>query len=50
MQPGYLVSPYSKDVCLYLAQNKLPHTQSAIRKIEILAEKYILLDIHCCSN
>ena len=29
---------------LYLAQNKLPSIKLAIRKIEALAEKYILLD------
>ena len=29
---------------LYLAQNKLPSTKSAIRKVEVLAKKYILLD------
>ena len=29
---------------LYLAPNKLPNTKSAIRKIEALAEKYLLLD------
>ena len=40
----YLVSSYFKDIYLYLAQNKLPSNKSAIRKIETLAEKYILLD------
>ena len=44
IQTGYLVSPYFKNIYLYLAQNKLPRTKSAIRKIEALAEKYILLD------
>ena len=44
IQAGYLVSSYFKDIYLYLAQNKLPSTKSAIRKIEALAEKYILLD------
>ena len=44
VQAGYLVSSYFKDIYLYLAQNKLPSTKSAIRKIEALAEKYILLD------
>ena len=41
---GYLVSSYFIDIYLYLAQNKLPSTKSAIRKTEALAEKYILLD------
>ena len=44
IQAGYLVSSYFKDIYLYLAQNKLPSTKSAIRKIEALAEKYISLD------
>ena len=30
MQAGYLISPYFKDLYLYLAQNKLPSTKSAI--------------------
>ena len=44
IQAGYLVSSYFKGVYLYLAQNKLPSAKSATRKIEALAEKYILLD------
>ena len=44
IQAGYLISSYFKDIHLYLAQNKLPSTKSAIRKVEALAEKYILLD------
>ena len=44
IQPGYLISPYFKDLYLYLAQNKLPQTETAIHKVETLAEKYILLD------
>ena len=43
-QAGYLVSHYFKDIYLYLAQNKLPSTRTAIQKVETLAEKYILLD------
>ena len=43
IQAGYLVSPYFKDLYLYLAQNKLPSTKTAICKVEMLAEKYILL-------
>ena len=30
IQAGYLVSPYFKDIYLYLAQNKLPSTKIAI--------------------
>ena len=41
IQTGYLISPYFKDVYLYLSQNKLPSTKSAIQRVEILAEKYI---------
>ena len=44
IQAGYLCSPYFKDLYLYLSQNKLPASISAIRKIETLAEKYVLLD------
>ena len=44
IQAGYLVSSFFKDIYIYLAQNKFPSTTSAIRKIEALAEKYILLD------
>ena len=41
---GYSVSPYFKDVYLYLLQNKLPCSKAAIRKAEMLAERYVLLD------
>ena len=44
IQEGYLINSYLKDIYLYLAQNKLPSTKSAIRKVEALAEKYVLLD------
>ena len=44
IQAGYLTSPYFKDLYLYLAQNKLPSKKNAIHKVEILAEKFILLD------
>ena len=44
IQPGYLTSPYFKDLYLYLAQNKLPSKRSAIHKVETLAERFILLD------
>ena len=39
-----MVSLYFKDIYLYLAQNKLPSTKTAIPKGEMLAEKCILLD------
>ena len=44
IQEGYLCSPYVKDLYLYLLQNKLPSSKSAIRKLETLSEKYVLLD------
>ena len=44
IQAGYLNSPYFKDLYLYLSQNKLPSSKSAMCKIEALSEKYILLD------
>ena len=34
IQAAHLISPYFKDIYLYLAQNKLPSTKSAIRKVE----------------
>ena len=30
VQAGYLISPHFKDLYLYLAQNKLPSTKTAI--------------------
>ena len=44
IQAGYLHSPYFKDLYQYLLQNKLPHSKLAIKKLEVLSEKYILLD------
>ena len=44
IQVGYLYSPYFKDLYLYLSQNKLPSSKSAIRKLETLSEKYVLLE------
>ena len=44
IQAGYLSSSYFKDIYLYLAQNRLPSSKPAIRKVETLEEKYILLD------
>ena len=34
----------SKIIYLYLSQNKLPTSKAGIRKVEMLAERYILLD------
>ena len=44
IQAGYLCSPYFKDLYLYLSQNKLPSSKPAIRKIEMLSERYVILD------
>ena len=44
IQAGYLNSPYLKDLYLYLTQNKLTSSNSAIHKVDVLAERYILLD------
>ena len=35
---------YFKEIYLYLAHNKLPSSKVGIRKVEALAEKYILSD------
>ena len=43
IQAGYVIGSYFKYIYLYLAQNKLPSTKSATRKVE--AEKYILVDL-----
>ena len=44
LQAGYLHSSYFKDLYLYLSQNKLPSSKVAIKRVEALAEKYVLLD------
>ena len=44
IQAGYLYSPYFKDLYLYLSQNRLPSSNTVIRKLETLSEKYVLLD------
>ena len=44
IQARYLNSSHFKDTYLYLSQTKLPTSEAAIRKVEMLAEKYILLD------
>ena len=44
IQARYLNSLHFKVIFLYLSQNKLPFSKVAIRKVETLAERYILLD------
>ena len=44
IQAGYLSSSYFDNLYLYLAQNKLSHTKTAIQKVDMLVEKYLLLD------
>ena len=44
IQAGYLHSPYFKDINQYLLQNKLPSSKLALKKLEALSEKYVLLD------
>ena len=44
IQAGYLSSPYFKDLYLFLSQNKLPCKRSNIKKVETLAENFVLLD------
>ena len=45
IQAGYLHSSYFKDIYLYLSQNKLPSSKAAIKRVEALTERYILLDL-----
>ena len=44
IQAGYLHSPYFKELYQYLLQNKLPNFKLAIKKLEALSERYVLLD------
>ena len=44
VQKGYLNSLYFKDLYQYLKQNKLPSSKGNICKVEVLTERYILLD------
>ena len=44
IQAGYLTSPYFKDLYLFLSQNKLPSKRSTMKKVETLAESFVLLD------
>ena len=43
IQAGYLSSPYFKDLYLFLSQNKLPNKRSSVKKVETLAEIFVLL-------
>ena len=43
IQAGYLSSSYFKDLYLFLPQNKLPSKRSSIKKVETLAENFVLL-------
>ena len=44
IQAGYLTSPYFKDLYLFMSQNKLPSKRSVVKKVETLAESFVLLD------
>ena len=44
IQAGYLTSLYFKDLYFFLSQNKLPSKRSSIKKVETLAESFVLLD------
>ena len=44
IEAGYLSSPYFKDLYLFLSQNKLPSKRPSIKKVETLAESFVLLD------
>ena len=44
IQAGYLSSPYFKYLYLFLSQNKLPSKISSTKKVETLAEIFVLLD------
>ena len=44
IQAGHLHSSYFKDLYLYVSRNKLPSSKMAIKRVEALSEKYVLLD------
>ena len=44
IQARHLNSSHFKNIYLYLSQNKLPTSKTAVRKVELLVERYILLD------
>ena len=41
---GYLSSLYFQDLYLFLSKNRMPSKRSSIKKVETLAENFILLD------
>ena len=49
IQAGYLGSLYFKDLYLFLSQNKLPSKTSSIKKVETLAENFVLIDSLLCN-
>ena len=44
IKAGYLHSLYFKEIYQYLLKKKLLHSKLAIKKLEALSEKYVLLD------
>ena len=44
IQAGYLHSQYFKELYQHLSQNKLPLSKLAIKKLDALSERYVLLD------
>ena len=44
IQTGCLINSYFKDIYLHLTERKLSHAIVAIRKVETLAKKNVLLD------
>ena len=44
IQAGYLNSSYFKDIFLSLVQERLPTKKATIKRVEVLEEKYIMLD------
>ena len=44
IQAGYLNSSYFKDIYLYLATKQTASKRGLIKRVEVLAEKYIMLD------
>ena len=44
IQAEYLNSSYFKDIYLYSGHNTLPSSNAEIKKVEALAQKYVLLD------
>ena len=50
IQAGYLCSPYFKDLCLYLSQNKLPSSKPAIGKMETLQKDMLCWTPYCSKS